>query len=54
MAALSFCRDSKELYYDIYAFPDLAIFASFLASFAYLFIKTLQNTNLCEDFIIMH
>ena len=54
MAALSFFHDNKELCCDICAFPDLVLFAYFLASFASFFIKTLQNTNLDEDFIIMH
>ena len=54
MAALSFFHDNKELCCDICAFPDLVLFAYFLASFASFFIKTMQNTNLDEDFIIMH
>ena len=54
MAALSFCHDNKELYCDICAFHDLAIFADFLVGFASFFIKTLKNTNLGKDSIIMH
>ena len=54
LVALSICRDNKELCRDISAFLDLAIFAYFLAGLASFFIKTLQNTNLGEDSIIMH
>ena len=54
MAALSFCSDNKELCCDICAFPNIAIFASFLVGFASFFIKTMQNTNMGEDSIVMH
>ena len=54
LVALSFFRDNKESCCNISAFPDLAIFASFLVGFASFFIKTLQNINLGEDSIIMH
>ena len=54
LAALSFCCDNKELCRNISAFSDLAIFASFLVGFASFFIKTMQNTNMGEDSIIMH
>ena len=53
MASLNFCHNNKELCRDICTFPDLAIFVSFLAIFTSFFIKTLQNTNLSEDSIIM-
>ena len=54
LAALSLCRDNKELCHNISAFPDLAIFVYFLVGFASFFIKNLQNTNLGEDSIVMH